>query len=86
MYRQCLLQGQYLRRLWSAPASNELICSHGARDDYLLRQITRVGVEGSGCVGVDEDVCVGVGVVVGVVVGGGCAVRAVIGGEVNVVA
>jgi hypothetical protein len=81
MYRQCLLQRQYLRRLWSAPASNELICSHGARDDYLLRQITRVGVEGSGCVGVDEDVCVGVGVVVG----GGCAVRAVIGGEVNFV-
>jgi hypothetical protein len=32
----------------------------GTRDDYLLRQMTRVGVDDSCCVGVGVDVSVGV--------------------------
>jgi len=52
--------------------------------------MTRVGVDDSGCVGVGVgegvDVGVGVALAVGVGVGVLCAVRLVIGGEVNFLA
>jgi hypothetical protein len=49
MYRQCLLQSQCIALCVRLPAMS-YFAALGARGDYLLRHITRVGVDGSGAV------------------------------------